>query len=346
MKRIAKFGSGSMMLAAALVALPATAGAQAAGTEAREEAKQLLVAEDFTGDSVADSNFYSLNSCLTAHTVVGGENEFDSCADQAVGPIPETGKDPGYLQLTDTEGYDYGGAVYNKALKNKGGLEVTFAQYQYGGSGADGISFFIVDGDTDLTEVGAYGGSLGYAQHKSPTNGDGRPGIEGGYLGLGLDAWGNFSADTEGRGTGCPAAHQAPAHLRIETNRAPDNVALRGPGEGMEGYCLIATTATDEKIGAYPNGDIYGTNFPESLRAETLGDAKRLVKLKVSGGDKPKVTVDINFTEDAEASGWTRVLETTMPQAAPDKFKFGFAASTGGKTDVHLIRHLRVETFS
>lgn len=332
MKRIAMFGAGSMMLAAALAALPATAGAQAAV----EEKKTLLVSESFTGDSVADANFESLNSCLTAGTVVGGEDEFDSCADQNVGPVPTSGKDPGYLQLTDATNYDYGGVVYNDALWNKGGIEVTFAQYQYGGTEADGISFFLVDGDTDLTEVGAYGGSLGYAQHGV------HPGIEGGYLGLGLDAWGNFSADTEGRGTGCPADYQAPDHLQIETNRAPDNVALRGPGHGTEGYCLLATTATDEKIGTYADGDIYGTDFPESIRADTLGGAKRLVKLKISDDPQPTVTVDLDFMN---GDGWTRVLETTMPFAAPEEFKFGFAASTGGATDVHLIRHLRVETF-
>ncbi|MDA1358458.1 hypothetical protein O1R50_02430 [Glycomyces luteolus] len=341
MKRIAKFGAGSMMLAATLVALPAVAGAEAAGEEEQAEAKQLLVTEDFTGDSVGDPNFYSLNACLTANTVVGGEHEFDSCADQASGPVAEAGKQPGFLQLTDASQFAYGGVVYNEPLENEGGIEVTFAQYQYGGTHADGISFFIVDGDTDLAEVGAYGGSLGYAQL-----GD-NPGIEGGYLGLGLDAWGNFSADTEGRGTGCPADQQAPAHLRIEMNRAPDNVALRGPGSGLRGYCLLDTTATDEVVDTVNNGDLYGTAFPASLRGTAVDDAKRLVKLKVSNDAMPKVTVDIDFMNGgAEASsGWERVLEATMPTAAPDTFKFGFAASTGGATDVHMIRHLRVETF-
>lgn len=339
MKRIAMAGAGSLMLAAALAALPATAGAQAAV----EEKKTLLVNAPFTGPGGnLPPEALSLNACLTAATVIKGENEFGSCADQNSGPVPESGKSPGYLQLTDAGQWDTGAAIYNKALPNEHGFEVTFAQYQYGGSGADGISFFLVDGETDLTESGAFGGSLGYAQL------DDSPGIDGGYLGLGLDAWGNFSADTEGRGAGCPEDQRAPAHLQIEMNRAPDNVALRGPGQGTEGYCLLATTATDEKIGSVSNGDLYGTDFPESLRGTSLDDAKRLVKLKVSGDAMPKVTVDIDFlTEgaDAEASGWTRVLETTMPEAAPDTFKIGFAASTGGKTDVHLIRHLRVETF-
>ncbi|MDN3240468.1 lectin-like domain-containing protein [Glycomyces tritici] len=335
MKRTAMFGAGSMMIAATLAAVPGVAHSQ------DPEAKVLLVSEEFTGTEVGDDNFASLNACLTAATELVGADAFDSCSDQATGPVPASGKQPGYLQLTDAARYDTGGVVYNKALPSKHGIEVTFSQYQYGGSAADGIAFFLVDGDTDLTETGAFGGSLGYAQFEA--NGHVNDGVDGGYLGLGLDAWGNFSGDTEGRGDGCGQDEQAPAHLRIETNRAPDNVALRGPGQGHEGYCLLATTATDEKIGTYPNGDIYGTDFPASLRAETLADAKRTVKLKVvPDGDQAAITVDIDFQN---GDGWTRVLEAEVPDALPETFKFGLSSSTGGSTDVHLIRHLRVEAF-
>jgi len=337
-KRIAMFGAGSMMLAAALAALPATAGAQAAA----EEKKTLLVNEDFTGASVGDEHFVSLNACLTAATELMGANELDSCADQATGPVPTAGEAPGYLQLTDTGKYHAGGIVYNDPLPAKHGIEVTFAQYQYGGTGADGISFFLVDGDTDLTETGAFGGSLGYAQMTN-LQGDHFDGVDGGYLGLGLDAWGNFSADTEDRGSGCPDDQMAPAHLREAINRAPDNVALRGPGQGMEGYCMLATTATDEQIGTYPDGKIYGTDFPEKINTESLDTAKNMVKMKVvPDGDTAKVTVDIDFND---GNGWIRVLESNVPEAMPKTFKFGFASSTGGATDVHLIRHLRVEAF-
>ncbi|WP_344488266.1 lectin-like domain-containing protein [Glycomyces endophyticus] len=330
---MAILGAGSMLLAAALAAVPATAGAQAPAPEK----KVVLVNAPFTGkgDNLPPDAL-SLNACLTAATELKGVNEFDSCADQNLGPVPESGKSPGFLQLTDAGQYDAGAAIYDHALQNVGGIEVTFAQYQYGGTHADGISFFLVDGDTSLTEAGAYGGSLGYAQN---TN---RPGVDGGYLGLGLDAWGNFSADTEGRGAGCPEDYQAPDYLQVPLNRAPDNVALRGPGQGYEGYCLLATTATDEKIGTYKYGDLYGTDFTETLSTDTLEDAKRLVKLKITEGKHPTVTVDIDFLD---GDGWERVLETTMPFEAPDTFKIGFASSTGRATDVHLIRHLRVETF-
>lgn len=326
-----------MLLTAALAALPASAQSQS------PEAKTVLVEEHFTGKKIEDENFVSLGACLTAATEAVGENAFDSCADQNTGPVPTSGKKPGYLQLTDVEKYQAGAVVYNKALPSKHGIEVTFAQYQYGGTGADGISFFLVDGETDLTETGAMGGSLGYAQRiTEDADTPNSPGVDGGYLGLGLDAWGNFSADTEGRGSGCPEDRRAPEHLQVYANRAPDTAALRGPGQGFDGYCLLETSATDEVIGEYANGLLYGTNFPESLETETLAEAKRTVKLKVmDDGDQAKVTVDINFQD---GNGWVRVLESTVPQALPETFKFGFASSTGGEVDVHLLRHLRVES--
>lgn len=335
MKRTATFAAGSMLLAAALAAVPGTAQSETT------EAKVLLLNESFTGTAVGDPDLHSLNACLTASLVEGGEFDFNGCADHTDGPVPTSGKEPGYLLLTDAGNFHSGGMVYNKPLPSEHGIEVTFAQYQYGGTGADGISFFLVDGDTDLTEAGAYGGSLGYAQHTSPMGDE--PGVDGGYLGLGLDAWGNFSADTEGRGDGCDEAHQAPEQLQISGNRAPDTVALRGPGQGVEGYCLLATTATDEEVGTYGSATLYGTSLSGHLESDALETAKRLVKLKVvETAGEPRVTVDLNFMEGA---GWERVLETTVPHAMPDTFKFGFAASTGGATDVHLIRHLRVETF-
>jgi DNA-binding transcriptional MerR regulator len=326
-------------VAAALAALPATAGAQAAN----EERKTLLVNEDFDEKTVGDENFVSLDACLTAATELIGEDEFDSCADQDTGPVPAAGGQHGYLQFTDAGKYHAGGIIYNDALPSKNGIEVTFSQYQYGGTGADGISFFLVDGDTDLTKTGAIGGSLGYAQIDNDVTDVQQPGVEGGYLGLGLDAWGNFSADTEGRGAGCPEGQQAPEHLQVTANRAPNNVALRGPGDGYEGYCLLGTTATEEVVGEYPDGLLYGTDFPESLTHDTLEDAKRNVKLKVmeDGDGQAKVTVDLDFMN---GDGWTRVLEAEVPQDLPKTFKFGFASSTGGETDVHLLRHLRVES--
>ncbi|MFC4335255.1 L-type lectin family protein [Salininema proteolyticum] len=311
--------AGSALAAIALVASPATAQGET------------ILDRQFHSDSI-DPQFVALGeTCLTA---ASGDNPM-ACEEGLTGPIPELGEEKGYLLLTDESKFAAGGFVYNEAIEAEDGIQVRFAQYQYGGTGADGISFFLADGSENLTDVGAMGGSLGYAQHID------EPGVDGGFIGLGIDAWGNFSADTENRGNGCPADQRAPSFLQEEGNRAPDNVALRGPGEGDEGYCLLATTATEEVVETTDDGTIYGTDFPDSVRADSLEEAKRLVRLTVSGHDEPRVTVEMDFLNGA---GWQTMLETTVDHEAPSSYKFGFAASTGAATDVHLLRHLSVRT--
>ena len=84
----------------------------------------------------------------------------------------------------------------------------------YGGTGADGLTFFMFDGATPAFTTGASGGSLGYAQ-KTRAGGGGLDltGVPNGYFGLGIDLFGNYSNATEGRigGTGLrPQRHRDP----------------------------------------------------------------------------------------------------------------------------------------
>ncbi len=130
--------------------------------------------------------------------------------------------DNGWLRLTRAATYQAGYAYYNTPIPTGRGLIITFDYASWGGSGADGLSFFLFDGATTTFNIGASGGSLGYAQ-KSGFNG-----LSGGYLGLGLDEFGNYSNPNEGRVGG-------PGFI-------PQSLAIRGPGAGTTNYVYLAGT--------------------------------------------------------------------------------------------------------
>ncbi|MCK8475673.1 DUF7507 domain-containing protein, partial [Microbacterium aurugineum] len=304
------------VVAASLIVAPA---AHAAGS--------VLLEETFTEASVSDARAIGLrDACLIAApadtTPPVGESNLSDCVAHQIG-VPAAGTSPGWLQLTDVEFRRTGGMVFNRALPSTAGLSIEFDQAQFGGTGADGIGFFLSDGSRELTDTGAFGGSLGYGQGVGGT----QPGVAGGYLGVGFDSWGNFIWGNEGLGVdGC--AVQSPF-----TDRVPNTVTLRGPGEGLSGYCFLTTTAS-------PGG---GSTLPGSLRVASPAspdDAVRNARVTVSPGTFPTITVEIDFTGTRTA--YQTVLTYTMTDPAPPTYKFGFSASTGGAYDAHLIRNVRI----
>ena len=129
----------------------------------------------------------------------------------------------GWLRLTDTGTNEATSAYYNTAFTAAGSTVYAKFDYEaYGGNGADGITFFLFDGSVPFS-VGANGGSLGYAQ-KTGVNG-----MAGGYLGVALDEYGNYSAAAEGRVGG----------FNNSSSLVPDSIAVRGPGTGQNGYAYL-----------------------------------------------------------------------------------------------------------
>jgi hypothetical protein len=326
-----------------------------------------LLRETFTGVAAPEFTGYN-EACLTgapAGTPSTGDHELGGCepATAEVGPVPPLDAAPhGYLRLTDA-GRDRTAAVlYNHALPASEGLDVTFDVWQYGnnpnaGPPADGVSFFLTNGEGNLTTPGAFGGSLGYAK-KQQTPQLGGPyldGVEDGYLGVGLDVLGNYFADTEQRGYSCD--HQrspagAPSMDADYFERGPNMVTLRGPGNGFDGYCYITAT-TDFAHGQPPTkpwpsnlpGDLQGptTSLPPNvspIEAERLlEESRRQVNVQVTPAPDPRVIVTVDF-----GSGPRQVLDVPAPTPLPPTYKFGFAASTGDFNDVHLVRNVAVET--
>ncbi|WP_344407385.1 lectin-like domain-containing protein [Actinomadura nitritigenes] len=349
-------------MASIAVAMTATAAASAGHVSAaHRKPGSLLVGESFTG-ARADPRFIGYGAaCLTGAPrgkapAEATNHPLGGCRRDPAGPVPPGGAARhGYLQLTDAHVEQTGAVLFDSPIPAREGLEVTFEQWQYGNTTrapADGISFFLTDGAARLTTPGAFGGSLGYAQKLPDDSSDGQfvPGVNGGYLGIGLDVLGDYFGDGERRGNGCERRSPAGTALRRPAP-GPNVVSARGPGSGNDGYCLLAaTTGNATTEGRWPStlpGRLHGDlkRMPSGAtpgRAERLLEpVKRTVRVSVSSSPEPMATVDVDFRD---GRGFRRVLRFPAPRPVPDTVKLGFAASTGPLTDVQLIRRLTVRT--
>ena len=352
--------NGALVVAAVAVVAATTAAAPVGDRPAaRREPGALLVGESFTGAG-ADARFIGYGAaCLTgaprgAAPAEATNHPLRGCRRDPAGPVPPGGAAAhGYLQLTDAHVEETGAVMFDSPIPAGEGLEVTFDQWQYGNTTrapADGISFFLTDGAVRLTTPGAFGGSLGYAQRVPDGSPDGRfiPGVNGGYLGVGLDVLGEYFGDAERRGNGCEGRSPAGTVFRRPAP-GPNIVSVRGPGNGNDGYCLLAaTTRNTTTRGPWPStlpGRIHGDlkRIPSGVSPERVDEllepVKRTVRVSVSAPPEPVVTVDIDFQD---GRGFQRVLRFPAPEPVPDTVKLGFAASTGTLTDVQLIRNLVV----
>jgi hypothetical protein len=231
----------------------------------------------------------------------------------------------GALRLTNAVANSSGFTLYNTPISTAGGLSIVFDYATYGGDGADGFSFFLVDGATSPTTPGGSGAGLGYAP-RSALGGAPAPGIVGGYLGIGFDEFGNFSNFNETTGVPDDGAETA----------QPDTVAVRGSAGNL--YNILGRSAALTA----------GVDVPT---ATTRTAATRKVLINLSTEGDLDVFIDLNNDgdfADAQEAVLTGLVTDTVAKAnpVPTTVKFGFAGSTGGFTNIHEIRNLTVSSLS
>lgn len=265
-----------------------------------------------SGGTGADKPGWPGRACLTA----GGDTLQTPIAGCGLTTPEPAGS--GALKLTNVNTAVSGFALYNRALPTTGGLDITFDQAQYGGGGADGISFFLVDGSTNLTQPGASGGGLGYSAGWDGGTGYGT-GVDNGLLGIGIDKWGNFSAPGS-TGSGCATGSGAGSP---GPGRTPNVVAVRGPGNGSAGYCWLGASLS------------LGSLLTGASRADATVQVH--IVIDPSTAANPKVTISMDGTQ---------VLQIDAPQGLLDStsFKFGFGGSTGAVTDTHEVWNLGINS--
>lgn len=210
--------------------------------------------------------------------------------------------DGGWLRLTDATPMKLGVARYERDLPLGGGLTIRFA---YRASGvaqpaADGVVAFLWDPAYAPFAPGYGGGSLGYGRYCGS-------GLSGAVVGVGIDLFGTF-------GSSEPTCNDG---IR---GRAPNAVSVRGPGNGREGYDLVATSRLRRdvaRVGA--DGAVIDTTiliYPDAT-----------------------ITVQTRFeTETVPIDDIKRVPFLPSGAPIPPLVRVGFAGATGGLVGVHDLR--------
>lgn len=204
----------------------------------------------------------------------------------------------GFLRLTTDLGAQVGSARYTGGtIPSVQGVVAEFDYVVWSGNGADGLSFYLYD--SAQTMAGAIAGAgLGYCWGA------------GGYIGIGIDEFGNFSSNSTGAGW-CNSAGPGSAadNVVVRGPLANNNVYVGGapaPG-GIDVPTVSVRPATDRaRVSLIPNG---------------TGGFRVTVALAQNGGAFSTVLSNLNF-----------------PYAAPATLRMGFGGSTGGLNNIHEVR--------
>ncbi|PPA28428.1 MSHA biogenesis protein MshQ [Aeromonas jandaei] len=217
----------------------------------------------------------------------------------------------GRLRLTQNVTNQATSATFQRLFPGAGNLvTVEFDQYAYktsGTSGADGMA--VVLSDATLTpQPGAFGGPLGYG-YKT-----GFSGFAGGWLGVGLDEYGNYA--NEG-GDYNPGSR-------------PQAVSIRGSGSGYSGYRYLSGTSSYLS----PSVDS-GTNSNRPHRYRITVDSR------TSGQSLVKVERDTGGGYNTLISP-INMLSQTGQTAVPSNFLLSLTGSTGSVTNYHEIDNFQI----
>jgi len=306
-------------------------------------------------------------ACLTAGPV-SATTSIPNCAS------PPDVSGSGALRLTTNAGNAVGAVFYQASLPTSEGLDITLDTYQFNGTGADGIVFSLAAANpaspSPPATTGPLGGDLGYA-----ANTQGSPGTAGmpyGYLGIGLDVYGNYENTPLAGGSGCTIPSP------LVANRAyPEAVTARGPGIGTVGYCILGTTATTynhSSGGGSGGGTISNVGTGNTLdKQSATSRAGDMVPVEMainpsatatttaSGLSIPASSWLIAYTPLGTATQQTLsgALPTVSNNAAlatfpaswidpttgiPYQLTFGWTASTGGSNEYHEVNQLVAST--
>jgi MSHA biogenesis protein MshQ len=223
------------------------------------------------------------------------------------------------LRFTSASGNQATSSTYQRLFPAAGNLvELEFDYYAWSkesGTGADGIA--IILSDASITpQPGSFGGALGYAQRDNGT-----PGFAGGWLGIALDEYGNFSSPNEGKVGGSGFRAQA--------------VAIRGSSGTNYRYL----TGTNANIS--PKIDVRSTSS-----AQPNHKYKIIIDSRTSGKAMVSVLRDTlnrgNPTDYVTLIAPFDALSFSGQALVPKDFYLSITGSTGGSNNNHEMDNFKV----
>ncbi|WP_217555417.1 DUF6701 domain-containing protein [Vibrio metschnikovii] len=238
------------------------------------------------------------------------------------------------LRLTEAVGEQATAVTYQRIFPAAGNLvQVEFEHYAWAnmlGVGGDGMA--IIFSDASVTpKTGGYGGSLGYApliEMSVPVN---KPGFAGGWLGIGIDEYGNFSNFNEGRNGGVGFRSQA--------------VAVRG--SQASNYLYLAGTQANLSppidVRAYCTRIFWGRCTQTAFDGE---GPKHKYLITIDSRNPSNVTLKVerkyNSILEPETLIYREHLTAINNMETPEDLFLSITASTGGSVNHHEIDNFRV----
>jgi len=323
----------------------------------------------------------SKSDAYNGETLVGGVN----------GTITSSNPDPagsGALRFTNgcivagscgNGGHNQFGAIISgNTFPSTAGVQVTFKTVTYrgdsggsAGDGADGISFFLMNG-TVAPGIGQYGGSLAYTC--SNVNGNyGYGGMVGGYIGLGIDEYGNFLNGTSNTLGETVNYSNGPDNTASGGTYQPNRIGLRGAGNiawswlnanypsyypsglsqsqqysAVQNTCSTGTlwnySGTPTNTGttvldyaAIPNAYkvLSGVTIANESAMLRTNATPILYKLKITSTGL--LSLSYSYNGGAYQSVLANQNITSSNGSLPSTLRFGFAGSTGGSSNIHEV---------
>ncbi|WP_019568268.1 GLUG motif-containing protein [Thioalkalivibrio sp. ALMg13-2] len=236
--------------------------------------------------------------------------------------------DEAWVRLTENVEHQVGALIYDQAFERDVGVDVAFRYYMEkdvvtdadgptDDHGADGLAFFLFDGSHEFSGLGPSGGALGYGRDSDFDAAENdEHGLPHAYMGLGFDLYGGFTRGEGPYDTG---------------NR--NQVTLRGPGHEQEGYRKFASEHFWVANSQYVDVRVILTDEQRLLVfVRNVGDGATWSGTDYWGSP----IIDIDYAAVIDAADFV----------GPDTLKFGFAAATGGLTNVHAVEQVALRTVS